>query len=317
MTKQGLESSALARAGDGYSAATVPEAAAIPRVTVLGVSVANVTKREAIALLEEWICGRRRGARKVYLVNAHTLNLAHEDPSYRAVLNAADVVFGDGTGVRLAARLKGVRLKDNLVGTDLLPEFFAATLDRCYRCFLLGGAPGTASRAAAQLQRDFPGIRIAGHHHGYLDPRENQDVLGLIEQAEPDMLLVAMGNPMQERWIHDHLPRLRVAVSVGVGGLFDHWAGHLRRAPRWVRRLGMEWMQLLLQQPLKWRRYILGNPKFVMRAVLDARRSDSATGHAMQALVPQGPPRSDLGAELIRQATDLRDEGRSAKRPTR
>ena len=76
-----------------------------------------------------------------------------------------------------------------------------------------------------------------------------------------------MGNPLQEQWIHDHRAALRVPVSIGVGGLFDHWGGNLRRAPLWVRRLGFEWLQILLQQPgRKWRRYLLGNPKFLARA---------------------------------------------------
>jgi N-acetylglucosaminyldiphosphoundecaprenol N-acetyl-beta-D-mannosaminyltransferase len=85
-----------------------------------------------------------------------------------------------------------------------------------------------------------------------------------------------MGNPMQEQWIHGHLPMLEVPVSIGVGGLFDHWGGTLRRAPLWVRCLGIEWVQLLIQQPHKWRRYVLGNPKFVCRALSDAHASRSS-----------------------------------------
>jgi len=239
----------------------------LPTISILGVPVADATKAEAIALMESWIRARDGRARAVFIVNAHTVNLAYEDAGYRAVLNAADVVFGDGTGVRMAARLRGVELKDNLVGTDLLPEFFAATRDQNFRYFLLGGAPGTAARAAAQLEQSFPGIRIAGYHHGYIEREQTQDVLGLLHRTAPDMLLVGLGNPRQERWIHDHLPRLNVPVSIGVGGLFDHWAGNLRRAPEWVRGYGMEWVQLLMQQPHKWRRYVLGNPKFVFRAV--------------------------------------------------
>src|SRR5262249_42842994 len=143
--------------------------------------------------------------------------------------------------------------------------------DRGYRYFLLGGSPGTPERAATLLERDFPGIHIAGHCHGYVSLGEARDVVATINRARPEMLLVAMGNPLQERWLHDHLDALRVPVSVGVGGLFDHWAGSLHRAPLWVRRLGIEWAQLLLQQPHKWRRYVLGNPKFIVRAIRDIR----------------------------------------------
>ena len=245
--------------------------AALPRIPLLGVHVTDATKAEASALLGGWIQARDGRSRSVFIVNAHSLNLACEDAGYRTVLNTGDVVFGDGTGVRLAAKLKGVRLKDNLVGTDLLPYFFQETGPRGYRYFLLGGTPDTPSRAAELLEREYPGIRLAGWRHGFVGPGEDSDVVAQINTAAPDVLLVGMGNPLQERWIHDHLAALRVPVSIGVGGLFDHWAGNLKRAPLWVRRLGVEWMQILMQQPHKWQRYLVGNPKFVSRALKDAR----------------------------------------------
>jgi N-acetylglucosaminyldiphosphoundecaprenol N-acetyl-beta-D-mannosaminyltransferase len=258
-----------------------PVSVALPSVTLLGVRLTNAERREAVGLIGSWIEARPRCARALFIANAHTLNLAWDDPDYRRVLNAGDAVFGDGTGVRLAARLRGVRMRDNLVGTDLLPLFFHTYRQRRYRYFLLGGAPGTAARAATRLRDDFPGIQVVGEHHGYLDAGSTRRVIAAINAAQPDVLLVAMGNPTQERWIYANLAALRVPVSIGVGGLFDHWAGNLRRASATVRRLGMEWVQLLIQQPHKWRRYINGNPKFVARAVLDARRRrhpDDAAG---------------------------------------
>lgn len=245
------------------------DAATMPKVSILGVHVSDVTKLDAVRLMASWIAARDGRARSVSIVNAHTLNLAADDPRYRAVLRQSDVVFADGTGVRLAARWKGVRLRDNLVGTDLLPLFFTTTMTHGHRYFLLGGMPGTASRAVATLEQRYPGIRIAGQHHGHFPASETRAVLDLINAARPDMLLVAMGNPTQEQWIHAQLPHLQVPVSVGVGGLFDHWAGRLRRAPRWMRHFGIEWVQILLQQPHKWRRYLLGNPRFVLRALRD------------------------------------------------
>jgi N-acetylglucosaminyldiphosphoundecaprenol N-acetyl-beta-D-mannosaminyltransferase len=244
----------------------------LPTVTLFGLAVTNATKREAVALMESWIGARDRRSRAVFIVNAHTLNQAADDPGYAALLSGGDVVFADGVGARIAARLKGVHMRDNLVGTDLVPLFMRAKRARGYRYFLLGGTPGTAERAAAQLREDVPGIAIAGCQHGWFDGAETGAVIERINAAAPDMLLVAMGNPLQEQWIATHLPALRVPVSIGVGGLFDHWAGDLQRAPSWVRRGGMEWVQLLLQQPHKWRRYVLGNPRFLSRALVDARR---------------------------------------------
>jgi len=220
-------------------------------------------------LLEEVV--RRRDSRTagVFLVNAHTLNLAAADPAYRDVLNAADFVFADGTGVRWAARLQGVRVLDNLVGTDLVPALFHATAGRGYSYFLLGADEQTIALAADYARREFTGWTQAGCHHGYLtDDSLASAAIEKINAARPDVLLVGMGNPVQEQWIHDHLPRLSVPLCMGIGGLFDYWAGNVSRAPQWLRRFGHEWLWRLYQQPaLKARRYLIGNPLFLVRVL--------------------------------------------------
>jgi N-acetylglucosaminyldiphosphoundecaprenol N-acetyl-beta-D-mannosaminyltransferase len=237
--------------------------------TVLGVRVHNATRPQAIALVEEAI-GRREGRPvSVFFVNAHTLNLAASDPSYRDVLNTADFVFGDGTGVRWAARLQGVRVLENLVGTDFTPALFQQTADRGHSYFMLGADQKTIPVAADYARRTFPGWKQAGYRHGYVaDEAENAAAIAAINAAGPDVLLVGMGNPLQERWIQQNLPLLKVPVCLGIGGLFDYWAGNVSRAPRWLRRLGHEWLWRLYQQPReKARRYLVGNPLFLARVL--------------------------------------------------
>jgi N-acetylglucosaminyldiphosphoundecaprenol N-acetyl-beta-D-mannosaminyltransferase len=268
-----------------HEAAAVPAKAAprlrsvpsqLPTVTLFGLAVTNATKREAVALMESWIGARDRRSRAVFIVNAHTLNLSADDRAYAAVLSGGDVVFADGIGARIAARLKGVHMRDNLVGTDLVPLFMRSKRARGYRYFLLGGTPGTAERAAARLREDVPGIAIAGCQHGWLDRAETGAVIERINAAAPHMLLVAMGNPLQEQWI--------------AAGPRAACAGQHRRR-RLVRPLGRQLepgaqlgaarrhgvVQLLLQQPHKWRRYLLGNPRFLARALVDAWRDRSRT----------------------------------------
>jgi len=241
-------------------------------VTVLDVPITNLTQEAAVALIRRWVAARDGCSRSVFIANAHTLNLASEHPWYRDILRRADVVFGDGTGVRLAARLRGVRMCANLVGTDLVPRLMAESLSDGVRYYLLGAGADTVGRAVRSLEERIPGIAIAGFHHGFVDGAASREVVERINAARPGVLLVAMGNPLQEEWITRHLPDLRVPVSIGVGGLFDHWAGNLVRAPHWIRRAGFEWLQILLQQPRKkWRRYMLGNPKFIARALAAAR----------------------------------------------
>jgi N-acetylglucosaminyldiphosphoundecaprenol N-acetyl-beta-D-mannosaminyltransferase len=241
-------------------------------VSVLGVRIANVVRGEAIAVLRQLIEAGRFRPRSVFFVNAHTLNLAAEQPAYGALLNRADAVFGDGTGVRWAARMQGVCMRANLCGTDLVPLLIGTVAPTRYRYFLLGARDEVVAAAAAHLTTRHPGLRIVGTHHGHFAPHQDDAVVEAVNRAHPDVLLVAMGNPMQEEWIHANLPRLQVRLCLGVGGLFDHWAGVLNRAPQWVRAAGFEWVQLLLQQPHKWRRYLLGNPHFLWRAAGEAAR---------------------------------------------
>jgi N-acetylglucosaminyldiphosphoundecaprenol N-acetyl-beta-D-mannosaminyltransferase len=244
--------------------------------TVLGVRLRAHSRPEAIQTLREFIAGS--GPHSVYFVHAATANLAFEDPGFREVLNRGDLVLNDGVGVKWAARLAGVALDENLVGTDLIPQLLAAPFPRPLRVYLLGGRPGVAARAAAHLASRFPHVELAGWADGYFPPAEEAAVVERIRRAAPDLLLVGMGNPHQERFIDRHLARLGCRVAMGVGGLFDHWAGRLRRASPVLRRCGLEWLQLLVQQPHKWRRYLIGNPIFVWRATRPLLRSTLLIG---------------------------------------
>ncbi|HET7795903.1 MAG TPA: WecB/TagA/CpsF family glycosyltransferase [Rhizobacter sp.] len=235
---------------------------------VLGVPVTDVSMEHALGLLQDMLHEQPPRAHAIYFVNAHTLNNACDRPAYRGVLQSADRVFGDGTGVRWAARLlHGVSLKDNVNGTDLVPLMFSRWANRGLRYYLLGNTPERIERAAAYAKRAFPGWELAGCHHGFLGPDDHDAVIDKINASGAHMLLVGMGNPKQEQWIHDHLPRLQVPLCLATGGLFDYWVGDLVRAPRWVRRIGYEWLHLLSRQPHKAGRYLIGNPKFLLRVV--------------------------------------------------
>ena len=239
------------------------------RFSVLGVHIDNVTRNDAVEMLDECIGERLKRPVGVFFVNSHTLNLAAADPLFRETLNSGDFVFADGTGVRWAARLQGVRVAENMVGTDFVPEMFRAAAGRGYSYFMLGADERTVAAAADYARREFPGWTQAGFHHGYLTDERVADVaVEQINSSRPDVLLVGMGNPVQEKWIHRNLARLEVPVCMGIGGLFDYWAGNVRRAPRWLRRLGHEWVWRLFQQPgLKAKRYLIGNPLFLSRVI--------------------------------------------------
>jgi len=241
-------------------------------VAILGVRFARLRREEALATLEGSF--ERRAALKIYIANAHTVNLAYSDLLFRDVLNSADLMLNDGTGVQMAGRLAGKPFRDNLVGTDLVPQLCERATQRGVGVYLLGGEPGVAERAAKELCRMAPGLRVRGARHGYFTEEEEAQIAHEINQAGAGILLVAFGNPLQENWIHRNAPRLQCDLCIGVGGLFDHLSGRLRRAPSWMRRIGIEWVHILLNQPHKWRRYLLGNPLFLFRILAERLAGD-------------------------------------------
>jgi N-acetylglucosaminyldiphosphoundecaprenol N-acetyl-beta-D-mannosaminyltransferase len=245
------------------------------RVSLLGVNVTDVCRKTVIDWMERFVRAGDNRCRSMFFVNAHTLNLAADQPAFRDLLNRADLVVNDGTGARWAARQRGVELRDNLNGTDLIPDFLRATSGRGYRYYLFGASSDTIAGAARRAQLDYPGWTLAGYHDGFVPGLAIEPLIDEINAAQVDLLLVGMGNPLQEQWIDRYRARLRVPLAVGVGGLFDFWVGKPARAPLWIRRAGCEWVHKLLLQPHKWRRYLLGNPKFIYR-MTTMRKADLA-----------------------------------------
>lgn len=233
------------------------------RVPLFGLHVTNADYPEAAGILDG-LLNRRERARVVHFVNAHTLGHARRDASYHRALARAEHLFGDGTGVRWAIRaLRDVSLRANLNGTDLVPYFMRGTAGRSYRLFMLGAQERVLSSAVDAVRRSFTGWEVCGFHHGFFDGFDEWRIVDRINRAEPHLLLVAMGNPKQELWIDRHLYHLDVPLSMGVGALFDYWAGTERRAPVWMRRAGSEWLYRMLFQRGKLKRYLLGNPEFL------------------------------------------------------
>ena len=241
-------------------------------VDILGVCVHCMGTEEVLALLSSYLNDCR--AHSVYYANAHTINLACKDPMYRRCLNEGDLVLNDGLGVHWAARLARVDSIHRHYCTDLVPAFLEHASPRRLRIYLLGGVQGVAQRAASSLALSFPHVEVAGHKDGY----EKTNDISTIEEIRAhsvDLLLVGMGQPLQERWIARHSHHVGARITWGVGGLLDYLAGSLRRAPLALRRAGLEWFYILLRQPWKWRRYLFGIPVFASRVMLCSNRTGS------------------------------------------
>ena len=201
-------------------------------------------------------------------VNAHTLNLATTDPSYAEVLRRADLVLNDGKGVLLAGLILGRRFPADLNGNLFTPLLVEHAASSGWSLFILGARPGVAERVAETLEAEHPGLSIAGTMHGHFSAAEEDDVVAAIRATNPGLLLVGMGNPLQERFLARRLNDTGARVGLGVGAYLDFQVGEATRAPAWMNRIGIEWLHRLVQEPRRmWRRYVLGNPLFVLRVI--------------------------------------------------
>lgn len=237
-----------------------------PAITVLGVDVHKLTVEQALSRIGGW--GRGRAHMLAY-VNAHTLNQCVGDADLRDALGRADLVLNDGFGLSLAARMRGERFPENLNGSDFTRRLLQLAAQRGWSAFLLGGEPGIAETAARNLKRSIAGLEIAGVWDGFSG--ESEELLAeRVRDSGADVLILALGNPLQELWLARNLEGTGVHVGVGVGAFLDFSAGKVMRAPHWMNVLGIEWCFRLIQEPRRlWRRYVVGNPLFLMRAWRD------------------------------------------------
>jgi len=202
---------------------------------------------------------------KVMYVNTDCMLLALKNEQYKQALNNADLVYADGIGVVWGARIMGDHLPGRSTGADFMPVFCDTFGRLGLRIYLLGAKPGVAEEAAERLCRRVPELQVVGTHHGYFSPSESDGLIERINKANPHILLVGMGAPRQELWISEHLTKLKTPVVWGVGGLFDFLSGRTRRGPQWLLDNGFEWLCRLLVEPGRlWRRYLVGNTKFVL-----------------------------------------------------
>jgi len=247
----------------------------IQTVDVLGIPVAAVTGDEILVQCDSAIA---ENSRRVFAyANAHGLNIAGHDPAFARFLKSADLVYPDGQGVRLAARLLGGQLPHPTALTRWIWDLARHCERKTYRLFLLGGTPSAAATAASRLQEQHPRLSIE-HYHGYFSAEETPDVLKRINEFHPQVLLVGFGMPMQEFWIDRNRTALTVNVIFPAGSAIDFAAGVRRPSPVWISRIGVEWLFRLFQEPRRlFRRYTAGNVQFVL-AVL-AQRFNAGNHH--------------------------------------
>jgi N-acetylglucosaminyldiphosphoundecaprenol N-acetyl-beta-D-mannosaminyltransferase len=240
------------------------------RVNVLGVGVNVTSLREAVTMVERWIC--QRAKHYVCITGAHGVMESRRDDALRGILNQAGMVTADGMSLVWYSRLVRNAPAERVYGPDLMRALTAISPERGYRHFYYGGPPGVAEKLKDAMEATYPGVTIVGTlspPFRELTPDEDNAIVARINAACPDIVWVGLSTPKQEFWMARHLGRIDAPVMIGVGAAFDFLAGTKRQAPPWMQRNGLEWLFRLLTEPRRlWRRYFYIVPGF---ALLTAR----------------------------------------------
>jgi len=252
-----------------------PQVEAPPRTEVLGGPIHIVDIEDVLRLMEHWIAVRGR-PHWIAVTGSHGVLEAYKKPDFRAVLETADLSVPDG---RWAARFAAGKMScptHQVRGADLLSAFCALSAQKGYTNYFYGDTQQTLSAAARRLAEICGPDTIVGLHappFRDLTAAEDAQVVEMINQANPDVLWVALGLPKQERWIVAHLDRLKAPVIVAVGAALKFHSGLVVPAPRWASRMGLEWFWRLLHEPRTvWRRAMIYGPQFMALAALDVMR---------------------------------------------
>jgi N-acetylglucosaminyldiphosphoundecaprenol N-acetyl-beta-D-mannosaminyltransferase len=225
-----------------------------PRIKLFGVEIDRVTMPQAVERLMSIIGSPQESCQFVVTPNVDHTVLLQKREDLRAAYEHAALVLADGHPVVWASRLLGKALPERVTGSDLTPALFDAADDhQPLRVFLLGAAEGVGDRAAANIRRKWKHVEVVGVYSPPLgfehDEQENQSILAQIEAARPDILVVGLGAPKQELWVHAHAEQIAAPVALCVGATIDFLAGEKRRAPRWMQRSGTEWCYRMASEP--------------------------------------------------------------------
>lgn len=254
----------------------------VARVALLGIPIDRITGAAAIAHIARELAAGRGGW--VVTPNLEILRRLVSEPDFRALCEPAELRLPDGMPLIWASRLQRTPLPERVAGSDLIWSLSAWAADHGRSIFLLGGNPGAADAAAAELRRRSPGLHIAGTAcppMGFeADPDYVRSLKETLTTAMPDIVYVGLGSPKQERLIRELRPLLPGAWFLGIGVSFSFVAGDIARAPRWMRRVGLEWSHRFLQEPGRlFRRYFIHGVPFALRLLaVSARRGLARTG---------------------------------------
>lgn len=243
---------------------SMPERHPFPVCNILGVNIAVTNMEKTVS----YLCAHLLELSGSYICvsNVHTTVTAYEDEGYRAVQNGAAIALPDGKPLSLTSRKRGFAEAERVTGPDLMGEIFRISAVHGWRHYFYGSTEETLRALRVELEKNYPGIQIAGMYSPPFRPltaQEDRQDIERINEAQADFVWVGLGAPKQERWMAAHEGRVR-GLMIGVGAGFDYHAGRLKRAPKWMQKCSLEWLYRLLQDPVRlFKRYLVTNTKYL------------------------------------------------------
>ncbi|MDD4495494.1 MAG: WecB/TagA/CpsF family glycosyltransferase [Eubacteriales bacterium] len=247
-------------------------------IDILGVKIDSITMDDACKRVIDLIYGDgidegsmgkdgvdKDAVHSVYTPNAEILMAAQRDRELKDILNRGELVVPDGAGVVLASKILKRRVPEKVSGIDLIKRIISYG-EKAPVIFMFGGKPGVAELSRDNVLKQYPGVKIAGVHHGYFTAEEEPAIIEKINNSGAELLLVALGAPKQEKWIDSHRNTLKVKVCIGVGGSLDVFAGKAKLAPEFIRKIGLEWLYRLIREPRRFKR-MLDIPRFMLKVI--------------------------------------------------
>lgn len=233
----------------------------------MGIPVPKITMDYSVELLNNVIQQNKPELFHVVTLNPEITMSCQHDKQLRSIIDEAGLLTADGIGIVMVSRLKGNPLPERVTGCDLLIKLLETGNQNHWSFYLLGADEATSKKTSEVINRTYQNVSILGRHHGFFNELEEAKIVEDISSLRPDILVVALGAPYAERWIHKNKNKLNAKIAIGVGGSLDIIAGKVKRAPAIYRKLNIEWLFRLMNQPSRWRRQLI-LPRFAVRALL-------------------------------------------------
>lgn len=244
-----------------------------PSVQLLGIRISALRMNDVLDIANEHIANRKNLL--IGVVNVAKFVNIHKDPALRNSIDEADLILADGAPIVWLSRKLGQPLPQRIAGIDLMYKLLQQASERHYRVYFLGAKPEVLLKAVETVQRDYPGVHIAGYRDGYFKEEQEQNVAQAIKDSNPDIVFVGISSPKKENFLRKWRSFMSVPVCHGVGGSFDILAGITKRAPLWMQKVGLEWLYRLIQEPRRmWKRYLVTNTIFIklcLQAILTTK----------------------------------------------